>query len=211
MLPNTSTVFFRKFRYEFNENGGNVYEKNTLVMSTAGQNIINRVILAMAETLKETQEHVRDLERALKHEIQCVEACKEELSKKGYYDQLNEKVNDVIIEMNEDLFTRLKNAETANIMLQKENVLLKYGLAQSEKKLEEARGEIYKLQETPTDSALLIEERDKLRYKLVYTEKNLCQKQARIDSLEKALGEIYWSNDSKWQSDRAHAALEELK
>ena len=47
-------------------------------------------------------------------------------------------------------------------MLQKENMLLKDGLAQSEKELEEARGEIYKLQETPTDRALLIEERAKI-------------------------------------------------
>lgn len=37
------------------------------------------------------------------------------------------------------------------------------------------------------------------------------QKQARIERLEKALGEIAWSNDSKWQTDRAHAALEESK
>ena len=33
----------------------------------------------------------------------------------------------------------------------------------------------------------------------------------RIEKLEAALGEIEWSNDSKWQSDRARAALEEKK
>lgn len=152
MLPNASTVFFRNFRYEFNENGGNVYENDTLALSTAGQNTINRVILAIAEVLNETREQVKDLERALKHEIQCVESCKEELSKKGYYDQLNEKMSNDLIEMNKDLFTRLKNAENANIMLQKENLLLRDGLTQSEKDLEEARGEIYKLQEAPPDS-----------------------------------------------------------
>lgn len=37
------------------------------------------------------------------------------------------------------------------------------------------------------------------------------QKQARIKRLETALGEIAWSNDSKWQSDRAKTALEESK
>lgn len=152
MLPNASTVFFRNFRYEFNENGGNVYENDTLTLSTVGQNTINRVILAMAETLKETQEHVRDLERALKHEIQCVESCKEALSKKGYRDQLNEIISDDLIEMNKELFARLKNVETANTILQKENLLLRDGFTQSEKDLEEARGEIYKLQEAPPDS-----------------------------------------------------------
>lgn len=37
------------------------------------------------------------------------------------------------------------------------------------------------------------------------------QKQARIKRMETALGEIAWSNDSKWHSDRANAALEESK
>lgn len=46
---------------------------------------------------------------------------------------------------------------------------------------------------------------------LATAEQDSRQKQARIERLEKALGEIAWSNDSKWQSDRANAALEESK
>lgn len=37
------------------------------------------------------------------------------------------------------------------------------------------------------------------------------QKQARIERLETALGEIARSRNSVWQSERAHAALEESK
>jgi len=46
---------------------------------------------------------------------------------------------------------------------------------------------------------------------LATAEQDSRQKQARIERFEKALGEIAWSNDSKRQSDRADAALEELK
>lgn len=46
---------------------------------------------------------------------------------------------------------------------------------------------------------------------LATAEQDSRQKQARIERLETALGEIAWSNDSKWQCDRAKAALEESK
>jgi len=61
---------------------------------------------------------------------------------------------------------------------------------------------------------LLKEYREKvaqLQSDLATAEQDSRQKQARIKRLETALGEIAWSNDSKWQSDRANAALEESK
>ena len=61
---------------------------------------------------------------------------------------------------------------------------------------------------------LLKEYREKvaqLQSDLATAEQDSRQKQARIKRLETALGEIARSNDSKWHSDRANAALEESK
>ena len=55
------------------------------------------------------------------------------------------------------------------------------------------------------------DELERLESDLATAEQDSRQKQARIERLEQALGEITWSNDSKWQSDRAKAALEESK
>lgn len=46
---------------------------------------------------------------------------------------------------------------------------------------------------------------------LATAEQDSRQKQARIERLEAALGEIARSRNSVWQSERAHAALEESK
>jgi len=57
----------------------------------------------------------------------------------------------------------------------------------------------------------LLERIEQLESDLATAEQDSRQKQARIKRLETALGEIAWSNDSKWHSDRANAALEESK
>jgi hypothetical protein len=55
----------------------------------------------------------------------------------------------------------------------------------------------------------MIEELDDLTLVYMYGAKNgRDSMKDEIDRLRAALREIEWSNDSKWQSDRARAALE---
>jgi len=60
-------------------------------------------------------------------------------------------------------------------------------------------------------SDMLARALEQIESDIATAEQDSRQKQARIERLKAALGEIAWSNDSKWQSDRANAALEESK
>lgn len=60
-------------------------------------------------------------------------------------------------------------------------------------------------------SDMLARALEQIESDLATAEQDSRQKQARIERMEKVLGAIAQSRNSVWQSERAHAALEESK